>query len=153
MVAQIKARQPGGPEISIEFIGRPVIKVQVGAYYVYVLIDSDSLFTIINPPEGYTALDNPVFGKYLAGRAAYLKQLTLSGIGEAAITTNRNVTFPHSDQRHPGQDHSPNPAQALPFHAKSHRRAQRLNPQTGRSGVHAKWRQIWGPIQDQRPIP
>jgi len=94
MVAQITARQPGGPEQSIEFVGRPVIKVQVGAYYVYVLIDSGSLFTIINPPEGYTALDDPVFGKYLAGRAAYLKQLTLSGIGGAAITTNRNVTFP-----------------------------------------------------------
>jgi len=30
----------------------------------------------------------------VAGRAAYLKRLTLSGIGGATITTNRNVTFP-----------------------------------------------------------
>jgi len=84
-MAQITARQPGGPEQCIEFIGRPVIKVQVGAYYVYVLIDSGSLFAIINPPEGYTALDDPVFGKYATGRAAYLKQIHLLGIGGAAI--------------------------------------------------------------------
>jgi len=66
----------------------------VGAYYVYVLLDSGSLFTIINPPEGHTALDDPVFGRYLTEQVAYLKQLTLSGIGGAAIRTNRNVTFP-----------------------------------------------------------
>ena len=78
LMAQVTAQRPGAPETCIQFIGRPVIKVQVGAYYVYVLLDSGSQFTIINPPEGYTALDDPIFGKYAARQAAYLKTLTLS---------------------------------------------------------------------------
>jgi len=52
LMAQITAQRPGAPETCIQFIGRPVIKVQVGAYYVYILLDSGSQFTIINPPEG-----------------------------------------------------------------------------------------------------
>jgi hypothetical protein len=96
LMAQITAQRPGSPETSIEFIGRPVIKVQVGAYYVYVLLDSGSLFTIINPPEGYTALDDPVFGKYAAKQAAYLKQLN----------TIRNRRSRHHHQQ---KCHLPNP--------------------------------------------
>jgi len=96
LMTQVTTQRPGAPETCIQFIGRPVIKVQVGGYFIYVLLDSGSQFTIINPPEGYTALDDPVFGKYAAKQAPYLKRLTLSGIGGAAITTNRNVTFPIS---------------------------------------------------------
>ena len=64
MVTQITTQRPGAPETGIQFIGRPVIKVQIGGYFVYVLLDSGSQFTIVNPPEGYTALDDTVFGKF-----------------------------------------------------------------------------------------
>ena len=87
----VTERSAGLPANEIKLIGRPILKLQIVDHWIYALFDTGSFHTIFNPLPGRSALNDPVFGPLMAKRASYLKQVTLSGIGGNAITTNRCV--------------------------------------------------------------
>ena len=94
IVMSVTERSAGLPANEIKLIGRPILKLQIVDHWIYALFDTGSFHTIFNPLPGRSALNDPVFGPLMAKRASYLKQVTLSGIGGNAITTNRCVEVP-----------------------------------------------------------